>query len=101
MSSYSDPEGSETQTTQEGPSTVEEGDHGGQIQPVKGKGKKRKWKRGSTMTAAKRALQFPEVMEVRGESMWCIACECPVNFNEKCIASQHCRSEKHKANAKK
>ena len=45
--------------------------------------KRRKWARGSTMTAQKRARQFAEDTEVRGEAIWCKSCACPVKFLEK------------------
>ena len=96
MSSTSDTEGSER--------LPEEfhSDHGeSEGQEDKKKGKKRKWNRGRTMTPGKRARQFPGVMEVRGESMWCIACDCEVKFKEKNTAATHCNSEKHKANVQK
>lgn len=58
-------------------------------------GKKRKWTRGSTMTAHKRAKQFPEDMEVRGDAMWCKFCACPVKFTEKSTAAKHLQSDEH------
>ena len=36
------------------------------------KDKKHKWARGKHMTPAKRAKQFSDVMEVRGDCMWCL-----------------------------
>ena len=41
---------------------------------------KAEWKRGSRMTPQKRASQFPGIMEVRGDSMWCGICHMGVNL---------------------
>ena len=98
--SSSDTTSSETECRS--PMESSEDIEGGKAQEVSNqKGKKRKWNRGRTMTAAKRARQFPEVMEVRGEAMWCIACDCPVAYKDKCIATQHCKSAKHKINVQR
>lgn len=65
------------------------------------KGKKRIWNRGKTITPAKRAKQYADVMEVIGEQMWCRACSCPIKHDEKCSADKHVQSTKHKENVKK
>ena len=56
----------------------------------------RKWRRGAKATS--RALQFPGVMEVRGEAMWCKFCNVPVDFKEKCTAANHVICKKHAKN---
>ena len=56
---------------------------------------KRKWKRGSQTTVWKRANQFPGVMEVRGDAMWCIVCSCPVTWKEKSTATKHLQGYAH------
>ena len=69
---------------------------------VSAKGKDpRKWKRGAHANARSRACQFPGIMEVRGDAMWCGICNVPVNFKEKCSAANHIKSAKHVQNAAK
>ena len=63
--------------------------------------KKRKWERGSTSSASKRAKQFPNDMEVVGDAMWCKFCSCPVKFIEKSTATKHVQSAEHLKNKKK
>ena len=65
------------------------------------KGKKRPAVRGKFMTPEKRTRQFVGMMDVRGETMWCLACECPVGHHEKSTAMSHIRSQKHVKNAEK
>ena len=60
--------------------------------------KKRKWRRGKETTPSKRAKQFPEDMTVRGESMWCVYCDCPIQHMEKSTASKHIAGAQHKKN---
>lgn len=66
----------------------------------KGK-KKRTWSRGKHMTPSKRAKQFPGVFDVRGDSLWCLACCCAVACKEKSTASKHVKSNVHIANVAK
>ena len=70
--------------------------------PDQNKKAARMWNRGSNATAKSRAAQFPGVMEVRGEEMWCVFCNVIVNYKEKCTASNHVKnSAKHKDNVEK
>ena len=75
----------------EAPGPVE----GSQGTPAKGK---KMWVRGANASPKARALQFPGIMEVRGELMWCQYCDVSIDFKEKCTAANHLKSAKHKAN---
>ena len=67
----------------------------------KKKGKKRTPARGRHTIPQKRARPFSDMMEVRGEAMWCLACECPVPHHDKSIALSHMKSKKHAKNVEK
>ena len=65
--------------------------------------KKGDWERGAKMTPQKRANQkeFHDVMEVRGEQMWCSVCQVPVNHAEKSYATGHIHCQTHRDNVAK
>lgn len=61
----------------------------------------RKRNRGKHMTPEKRVAQYPQVFVVRGEVMWCKACECKVGFEDNSTAKAHLQSKTHKKNVQK
>eukprot|EP00667_Euglena_gracilis_P021489 EG_transcript_23550 len=69
---------------------------------VTDKGKQcRKWVRGAKATPESRASQFPGVMEVRGNLLWCTYCDISLGFKEKCTAANHVKCAKHLKNVAK
>ena len=84
------------------PQSAQENEEGARAPQKEAKpGKKRVPPRGKHSTPMKRARQFPEVMDVRGEAMWCLACECPVSHHDKSAALSHIKSKKHATNVEK
>ena len=56
---------------------------------------------GAKTTLAPRARQYPpSTFEPRGESMWCVACQKPVDYKRKSLADAHLKTSAHKAKAK-
>ena len=56
---------------------------------------------GAKTTPASRARQYPPgTFEPRGESMWCMACQKPVDYKRKSVADAHLKTPAHKAKAK-
>ena len=52
-------------------------------------------------TPASRARQYPPgTFEPRGETMWCMACQKPVDYKRKSVADAHLKTPAHKAKAK-
>ena len=47
------------------------------------------------MSASQRAARYPGVMEARGDTMWCIHCEVPVQHSHPNFANTHIKSGKH------
>ena len=57
---------------------------------------KRTWRRGGTMTTAKRAAQFPGDMITQGNDMLCKWCWAVVKWEETLYEKGHLKSAKHK-----
>ena len=57
------------------------------------------WQRGSKMSAYSQALQFPGIMESRGEQMWDISCGQIIDYKERSMATKHLKSGEHKKHA--
>ena len=56
---------------------------------------------GAKTTPASRAWQYPPgTFEPCGESMWCVACQKPVESKQKSVADAHLKTPAHKAKAK-
>ena len=56
---------------------------------------------GAKTTPASRARPYPpSTFEPRGESMWCVACQKPVDYKRKSVADAHLKTPAHKAKAK-
>ena len=56
---------------------------------------------GAKTTPASRARQYPPgTFEPHGESMWCVACQKPVDYKRKSVADAHLKIPAHKAKAK-
>ena len=67
----------------------------GPILPVE-KGQQVK-NRGAKMTTKKRALDYPDDLETRGDDeLWCKFCNVPVQHKEKSTATGHVKSAGHK-----
>ena len=55
---------------------------------------------GAKTTSASRAWQYPPgTFEPSGESMWCVACQKPVDYKRKSVADAHSKTPAHKAKA--
>ena len=91
----------EPEVKSEGGSDKENVEEAKQGPPDSKKGKKRVIERGRHSTPEKRAKQFPEVMGVRGDALWCLACDCTVGHYDKSLAVSHVKSKKHLANVAK
>lgn len=72
----------------------------GEPQLKRPKAENKPQRRGVKMTPAKRMKDFPGEFFQQGEEMWCIACQCPVDYRQISFSKYHLKGTKHLKNKK-